>query len=37
VPGQRLQEIFHIGTGLWLTYLTFAVRLSFAAGDNLPL
>jgi len=24
-PGQRLLGIFHIGTGLWLMYLTFAV------------
>jgi len=36
-PGQRLLGIFHIGTGLWLMYLTFAVGLNFAAGYNLPL
>jgi hypothetical protein len=34
-PGQRLLGIFHIGTGLRLMYLTFAVGL--AAGYNLPL
>ena len=36
-PGQRLLGIFHVGTGLWLMYLTFAVGLNFAAGYNLPL
>jgi len=36
-PGQRLLGIFHIGTGLWLMYLTFAVGLNFAAGYSLPL
>jgi hypothetical protein len=36
-PGQRLLGIFHIGTGLWLMYLTFAVGLNLAAGYNLPL
>ena len=35
--GQRLLGIFHIGTGLWLMYLTYAVGLNFAAGYNLPL
>jgi len=36
-PGQRLLGIFHVGTGLWLMYLTFAVGLNFAAGYNVPL
>ena len=35
-PGVRLLGFFHLGTGLWLMYLMFAVTLNFAAGYTLP-
>jgi hypothetical protein len=38
--GERAEQalgFFHLGTGLWLIYLTFATALNFAAGYNLPL
>jgi len=33
--GMRALGFFHLGTGLWLMYLTWAVVLNFAAGYNL--
>jgi hypothetical protein len=33
--GTRLLGFFHVGTGLWLIYLTWAVVLNFAAGYHL--
>jgi hypothetical protein len=34
---ERVLGFFHIGTGLWLMYLTFAVVLNFVLNYNLPL
>jgi hypothetical protein len=33
--GERALGFFHLGTGLWLTYLTWAVVLNFTCGFNL--
>ena len=33
---ERVLGLFHLGTGFWLMYLTFAVALNFAAGYSLP-
>jgi len=35
--GERALGFFHLGTGLWLIYLTFAATLNIASGMNLPL
>ncbi len=35
--GERALGFFHIGTGLWLMYLTWATALNFANGFTLPL
>lgn len=35
--GERALGFFHLGTGLWLIYLTFAAVLNIASGMNLPL
>jgi multisubunit Na+/H+ antiporter MnhB subunit len=35
--GERALGFFHLGTGLWLMYLTFAVTLNTASGFDLPL
>jgi hypothetical protein len=35
--GTRVLGFFHIGTGLWLIYLTYAAALNFAAGYHLTL
>lgn len=35
--GERALGFFHILTGWWLMYLTFATGLNMAAGGNLPL
>jgi hypothetical protein len=35
-PGERLLGFFHLGTGFWLIYLTFAVALNFSVGFSLP-
>jgi hypothetical protein len=35
--GERALGFFHIATGLWLIYLTFAATLNTASGMNLPL
>jgi hypothetical protein len=35
--GERALGFFHILTGLWLMYLTFATGLNLAAGMKLPL
>ncbi len=34
--GERALGFFHIGTGLWLMYLMFAVVLNFTLGYSLP-
>jgi hypothetical protein len=34
---ERALGFFHLGTGLWLMYLTFAVVLNFVLNYNLPL
>lgn len=34
---ERSLGFFHLGTGLWLIYLMFAVVLNFVLGYNLPL
>jgi hypothetical protein len=34
--GERALGFFHLGTGLWLMYLTWAVTLNFSAGYTLP-
>jgi hypothetical protein len=34
--GERVLGFFHLGTGLWLMYLTFAVTLNFTSGYTLP-
>ena len=36
-PGERLLGFFHLGTGLWLMYLTYAAALNFSVAKNLPL
>jgi hypothetical protein len=35
--GERALGFFHLGTGLWLIYLTFAAVLNMASGMDLPL
>jgi hypothetical protein len=35
--GERALGFFHLGTGLWLMYLVFAVALNFTLGYGLPL
>jgi hypothetical protein len=35
--GERALGFFHLGTGLWLIYLTFAATLNTTNGYNLPL
>ncbi|ALE06228.1 hypothetical protein AL755_13420 [Arthrobacter sp. ERGS1:01] len=35
--GERALGLFHIVTGLWLMYLTFATVLNLASGMHLPL
>ena len=35
--GERALGFFHLGTGLWLIYLTFAAVLNIASGMDLPL
>lgn len=35
--GERGLGFFHLGTGLWLMYLTWATALNFSNGLNLPL
>jgi hypothetical protein len=36
-PGERALGFFHLGTGLWLMYLVFAVALNFVLKYTLPL
>ena len=36
-PGERALGFFHIATGFWLMYLTFAVVLNLVLGYTLPL
>lgn len=35
-PGERMLGLFHILTGLWLMYLTYATTLNIALNYNLP-
>jgi hypothetical protein len=35
-PAERLLGLFHVATGLWLMYLTFATLLNLSAGFHLP-
>ncbi|HEX8861681.1 MAG TPA: hypothetical protein VGC06_21795 [Actinomycetes bacterium] len=35
--GERALGFFHLGTGLWLMYLTWATVLNIASGYHLPL
>jgi len=35
-PGERALGFFHLGTGFWLIYLTYAVALNFSVGFHLP-
>jgi hypothetical protein len=35
--GERALGFFHVGTGLWLMYLTWATVLNIASGYHLPL
>ncbi|MCU1459013.1 MAG: hypothetical protein JWL73_3105 [Actinomycetia bacterium] len=35
--GERALGFFHLGTGLWLIYLTYAAVLNIASGMDLPL
>jgi hypothetical protein len=35
--GERALGFFHVSTGLWLIYLTFAATLNIASGKDLPL
>jgi hypothetical protein len=35
-PGERALGFFHLGTGLWLMYLVFAVVLDFTVRYTLP-
>jgi hypothetical protein len=37
VLGERALGFFHLGTGLWLMYLTWATALNIAIGYHLPL
>ncbi|HZD70480.1 MAG TPA: hypothetical protein VFA45_16760 [Actinomycetes bacterium] len=37
VLGERALGIFHLGTGMWLMYLTWATVLNIANGKHLPL
>ena len=34
--GERALGFFHLGTGLWLIYLTFAAVLNIASGAGVP-
>ena len=36
-PAGRALGFFHLGTGLWLMYLVFAVALNFTLKYTLPL
>jgi hypothetical protein len=35
-PAERLLGFFHVATGLWLMYLTFATTLNISSGFHLP-
>jgi hypothetical protein len=35
-PAERALGFFHLGTGLWLMYLVFAVALDFTVSYTLP-
>lgn len=35
-PGERALGLFHLLTGIWLMYLTFATTLNLSNGFNLP-
>ena len=35
--GERALGFFHLGTGLWLMYLTWATALNISSGFDLPL
>ena len=35
-PGERMLGFFHIATGLWLMYLTFATTLNLSLNYHLP-
>jgi hypothetical protein len=35
--GEAALGFFHLGTGLWLMYLTWATVLNIASGYHLPL
>jgi hypothetical protein len=35
--GERALGFFHLGTGLWLMYLTWATALNISSGFHLPL
>jgi hypothetical protein len=35
--GEKALGFFHLGTGFWLMYLTFAVALNFTLNYGLPL
>ena len=35
--GERALGFFHLGTGLWLMYLTFAATLNISSGFDLPI
>ena len=35
--GERALGFFHLGTGGWLMYLTWAVALNYTSGFHLPL
>lgn len=35
-PGERLLGLFHLATGLWLMYLTFATTLNISLHYSLP-
>jgi hypothetical protein len=36
-PGEKATGFFHLGTGFWLMYLTFAVALNYVLKYTLPL
>ena len=36
-PGEKATGFFHLGTGLWLMYLTYAVALNYVLKYTLPL
>ena len=36
-PAEKALGFFHLGTGLWLLYLVFAVALNFILKYTLPL